>query len=175
MNHNHTHNSTHEFNSVQYQDTINAHDDLDRQIEEAAAAQNEYNEWKAQLAADCHASGVHFPQGFALQRAWNSEQKKRAEKRKAIAIVERRKQAILAQMSRLAAEMKQLDAQLAGKVVQSIQQAQEEQVIDFDALDAELMRVQEQRELAEKEAKRQQEMLFSNQSNEGTKLHPDDL
>ncbi len=137
-----------------------ADDDLDAQIAEAAAAQSAYDEWKAQLAADCHVAGVSFPQGFALQRAWNSEQKKRAEKRKAVAVIERRKASILAQMAKLADELKQLDADLAKTTIQSIQIAQDEQLPDFDALDAELLRVQQSRELAEKMAHREQEQLF---------------
>ena len=133
-------------------------DDIDRQIAEAAAAQSSYDEWKTQLAADCHKSGIAFPNSYALQRAWNAEQKKRAEKRK----LEKKRDAVKQRIAQLQA--------LLGEAKQELK-TQEEQVIDFDALDAELLRVQQQRELADKEAKRQQQELFNSQSDEGTKLH----
>jgi Na+-translocating ferredoxin:NAD+ oxidoreductase RnfC subunit len=142
--------------------------DLDAQIAEAAAAQSSYDEWKTQLAADCHASGIAFPSSYALQRAWNVEQKKRAEQRKQ----DKKKDAIRARIAQLQSLLGEAKKELAD---------QDGQTIDFDALDAELLRVQEQRAIAEKQAQREQQQLFGKQSDEGTKLHqhnyhdPDDI
>jgi hypothetical protein len=117
-------------------------DDIDRILAESAAAKSSYDEWKAQLAADCHKAGIAFPDSYALQRAWNAEQKKRAAQRK----VEKKKDAIrqrIAQLQRMLGDAKkELDEQ-------------EEQLPDFDAIDAELLRIQQQK----------------TQSDEGTKLH----
>ena len=159
--HKHTHNITHNTatGTTIIVNNMNADDDIDAMIAEAAAAQSSYDEWKAQLAADCHAAGIAFPQSHALQRAWNAEQKKRAEQRK----LDKKKDAIRQRIAQLQA--------LLGDAKKELQE-QEEQLPNFDDLDAELVRMQEQRELARKSAVREQEQLFGNsQSDEGTKLH----
>lgn len=155
MDHNYTH-------TVNHNHTLDDNE-LDEQIAFAAAAQNEYDDWKRQLAADCHKSGVHFPVGHALQRAWNTEQRKRAEQRKQ----EKKKDAIRKRIAQLQA--------MLGEAKKELEAQDDGTLPDFDAMTAELLQVQQQRELADKEAKRQQEQLFGEQPDEGTKLHPREL
>jgi hypothetical protein len=159
------HNQADDHNAIHFtaHNMLNTDDDLDRQIAEAAAAQSSYDEWKTQLTADCHASGIAFPSSYALQRAWNAEQKKRAEQRKQ----DKKKDVIRARIAQLQSLLGDAKKELA---------AQEEQLPDFDALDNELLRIQQQREIAAKEAARQQSEIFQLHPDEGTKLHyPDDL
>lgn len=157
------HKTMHAYNLPYTADQNSIDDDLDAQIAEAVKGQSEYEEWKAQLAADCHASGIAFPSSYALQRAWNAEQKKRAEQRKQ----DKKKDAIRARIAQLQA--------LLGEAKKELDAQDGEQLVDFDALDAELLRVQQSRELAEKVAHREQEQLFNLQSDEGTKLHSSGL
>lgn len=155
----HTHSHSHTHSNSSSSSSIDDNE-LDDQLAEAVAAQNEYNDWKSQLAATCVQQGIAMPAGYALQREWNKEQKQRAERRKAIAAVERRKATILAQMKKLANELQQLDAQLAEVVVKTIQTEREEQLPNFDNIDAELLRLQQEKELQTRLATREQHLLF---------------
>lgn len=131
FNHDDLNNGHYSPSAAEYSD-----DELDRQIAEAAAGQSEYDSWKEQLAKDCLQTGVSFPTGHALQRAWNAEQKKRANNKK---LEEKR--------AKIRARIAQLQAMLGSAQQELDNTATEENAEpDFDAIEADLLRLQQQRD-----------------------------
>lgn len=118
-----------------------AHDELDDQMAEASARKSEYDEWRGNLAADCHIRGIAVPSGYALQRAWNEHQKKQKAARKKEAT-----------RKRLIALLAQLD----GKTPDA-----DDDLPDFDAIDRQLRANQDLIESQRQQALRDQQALMN--------------
>ena len=144
-------------------------DELHRQMEEQVAQKNEYDEWKLQLAGECHSKGIAYPAGYELLRYWNAEQKKRKAQRKKDKNVQYAKYLLNVQRKKI--------EQLTG--LPSVEYSEEELETEaLDAIDRAMARVQEQLTANKQYADRKQQELvaFSLPSPEDSyKLQSDDI
>jgi len=126
---------------------------IDDILESSLATQHKYNEWKQQYAAARMRAGLHMPVGIEFKQAWNREQSRRSKElriKKRIDYYKRELQQAVKDMQLVAIteDWKQDLVNLSGLF-------KEEEELDFDAIDATLLKLQEQRDSAAAQIKAQ--------------------
>ena len=129
--------------------------ELDDLIAASVERQSQYDNWKATFVGKRLKAGLHTPQGMELKIAWNNEQKRQAKEKK-----------LLAQMDYYHKELHRVKAELG-----IINGEYEEELPDFDAIDRDMQRQQEAREMANQMAHKEQTALLNPHSGEDTKPH----